>query len=340
MSILDAFKPKWSAKFMREDDRRKMFWYLKRASSYTAWKEQADAFDRFAELFERQVREQPFAESELGPGWGTHWDRSYPEILRAQVLYEQGLSRLRQGDRTVWLYSDRGVFLDAKNILGYWYTVLVNHGPHGDIYFGGKYVDALTVEIDEATASVKACAGILQSHLAEPPAPNFWSPERMARLDREVPFPTPLPDVPTPNNQISVRTAQPVPAFGIYEPLVEDGCMNYLLASAPAPMVVNRGGIIRPAVWRLIWEDARYLNGSIPDEESTYFRPTEAPKPAPAVHADLEPIVSLESGQRTSKAGFWVVAHRLDIRKRFELGDTFPLLDGRNVEWLWVSKEG
>jgi hypothetical protein len=42
--------------------------------------------------------------------------------------------------------------------------------------------------------------------------------------------------------------------------------MNYLLEGAPAPQAVNRGAIIRPAVWRLLWEDTRYLDGSIPEE--------------------------------------------------------------------------
>jgi hypothetical protein len=86
------------------------------------------------------------------------------------------------------------------------------------VYFRGKYVDELTASIDEATIYVKATAGLLQSPLGEPPAVHFWSPERMARLDKEVPFPTPLPDVPIPDSEVTVRTGQPVPFFGIYEP--------------------------------------------------------------------------------------------------------------------------
>lgn len=57
MSNLDAFKSKWSGRSMCEQDRRALFWYLRRASSYTAWKRQADAFDRFASVVELQVRD-------------------------------------------------------------------------------------------------------------------------------------------------------------------------------------------------------------------------------------------------------------------------------------------
>jgi hypothetical protein len=340
MSIFDVFKTKWSAKDMVEEDRKKLFWFLKRASSYTGWKSLSDSFDRFAAIFERQVKEQPLVvEKGLDPAqWGTNWEGFYPEILKAQVWFEQGLARLRQGDRTVWRYNDRGKLLDAYNIYGYWWTVLVNHGPHGDIYFEGKYVDEMVAILHDVQSHAFATSGILQSPLAEPPAPRAWTPEFMARLDQEVPFPALFPDVPIPIEEVVVRTGQPVPRFGVYEPLVQDGCMNYLLEGAPAPQARNRGAIIRPAGWRLIWEDTRYLDGSIPDEENAYFRPTESPKAPQSIHVDDEPVVSLQSGQRTSKPGFWVVAHRMDIRQKFQIGETLPQIDKLDVEWLWVSK--
>jgi hypothetical protein len=161
----------------------------------------------------------------------------------------------------------------------------------------------------------------------------------MARLDRQVPFPPTLPDVPIPTNDVRVRTGEPVPCFGIYEPLVEDGCMNYLLEEAPTPKAVNRGGVIVPAVWRLVWEDTRYLDGSIPEEEALYFPPAETSKAAATVYAASEPVISLQSNQQASKPGVWVVAHRLDTRRRFELGDTLPQHEGQDVIWLWVSKD-
>jgi DUF2075 family protein len=36
---------------MSVEDRKRMFWYLKRKTSYTAWKREADSFDRFANIF-------------------------------------------------------------------------------------------------------------------------------------------------------------------------------------------------------------------------------------------------------------------------------------------------
>ena len=87
MGLPDLFKTRWSAGGMTEEDRKKLFWYLKRKTSYTAWKRQAYAFDRFAEIVEQEVKEEPRTKRVRTFG-GNNWESSYPEILKAQVLYE------------------------------------------------------------------------------------------------------------------------------------------------------------------------------------------------------------------------------------------------------------
>jgi hypothetical protein len=345
MSIFDFLKIKWSAKHMTEDDRRKLFWYMKRKSSYTAWRARADAFDRFAEIFERQVREEPCVVPPGAiPGWGTDWEGFYPRILKGQVLYEQGLARLLQGDRTVWLYNDQGVLGDADAIEDHWYMALVCHGPHGDIFPEGKYVDELTAAILDVSPYAWATAGVIQQVWENPVYFEFWSKEHMAYLAQKVPFPPTLPDVPIPAKEVLVRTGDPAPCFGIFEAQVPDGCMSYLLegvAVPPAVTIDEKDGesYTRPATWRLIWEDNRYLDGTIPDEEKDYFPATETAAPAAPVEVASDPVISLETNQRVPKHGMWVVADRLDVRKRFESGDKLPQHEGRDVVWLWVSKE-
>ncbi|WP_206759106.1 Imm72 family immunity protein [Massilia sp. CFBP 13647] len=344
MSIFNIFKPKWAAKHMSENDRRKLFWYLKRKSSYTAWEGRAAAFDTFAEVFERQVKEEPvFVEAGVDSEWATHWDQFYMQVLKAQVLYEQGLARLRVGDRSVWRYNERGVFLDALNIQNYWWTALVNHGPYGDVHFQGKYVEEMTKAIDNASSYVKATAGIVESMQAEPPAHEFWSEEAMDRLIRTVPFPENLPDVSAAVTDVTVHTGHPVPCYGIYEPQVPDGCMNYLLEGAFAPQAVNvdeadGGLIVRHAVWRLIWEDTRYLDGIIPVEEQSYF-PLAAPmKATPPIFVDHDPLIQQGSDQLASRTGVWVLVHKIDVRQHFRAGEKLPQYEGRDVTWIWTEK--
>lgn len=86
MNISDLFRKNWSTKYMTEEDRRKLFGYMKRKTSLTAWKALADAFDVFAGMFERQVQEQPHVlRPGAYPGSGTDWEGFYPEVLQAQV---------------------------------------------------------------------------------------------------------------------------------------------------------------------------------------------------------------------------------------------------------------
>jgi hypothetical protein len=166
----------------------------------------------------------------------------------------------------------------------------------------------------------------------------------MASLSQKVPFPKTLPDVPIAMKQVLVRTGDPAPCFGIFEPQVPDGCMSYLLegvAVPPAETIDEKSGesYVRPAAWRLIWEDDRYLDGIIPEEEKDYFPATEPVSPAAPIEVASDPVISLETNQRASRSGMWVVANRLDIRKRFESGDKLPQHEGRDVVWLWVGKE-
>ncbi|WP_244114867.1 Imm72 family immunity protein [Burkholderia cepacia] len=53
------------------------------------------------------------------------------------------------------------------------------------------------------------------------------------------------------------------------------GCPSYFLKGSVAHKYLMEGSNDEHAVrWRLLWEDERYRDGSIPAEEETYF-----PKP-------------------------------------------------------------
>ena len=166
----------------------------------------------------------------------------------------------------------------------------------------------------------------------------------MARLNQRVPFPADLPEVPEPVKKVIVRTGQHVPCYGIFEPLVPDGCMNYFLEGMSTPQAVNvdEGDgdfVVRPAVWRLIWEDTRYLDGIIPAEEQSYFPPEAAVEATQPAWADVDPLVQQSSNDVASRSGVWVVADRLDLRRQFNAGDRLPQYEGRDVMWIWSDKQ-
>jgi len=93
---------------------------------------------------------------------------------------------------------------------------------------------------------------------------------------------------------------------------------------------------MRRVTWKLIWEDRRYFDGTIPAEERTYFPPERYPTPTtvPAVDG----ITSGHTNELVSVTGIWAVADNLNARERFASGVKLPQFEGRDVVWVWVSK--
>ncbi|MES3021331.1 MAG: Imm72 family immunity protein [Pseudomonadota bacterium] len=338
MSIFDAFKKRWSAGAMTADDRRRLFWYLKRRTSYTAWKRVADGFDHFAAEFKRQVSEEPVAQPKraLGP---TRWEEYYPEIVKAQVLYQEALERILHGDLTVLLYSERGVLNEATMLSNSWYSELVNNGARGDHFYDGMYVGNLTAAIQnyyEADRDI----GYLQSMFADEPAFECWSTFLRDTFNK-ISLPPILPDVPIAASEVLIFTGQKIPVFGVYEPQIKDGCMNYLFGGAAAPTLWESDGTYMTGrklsvVWRLIWEDQRYRDGSIPVEERLYFPESVAPIAAqPRVESD---IISAETGAVCPRDGEWAAMDDLDAELTLRHGEHMPQNSGRDVVWVWVGR--
>ena len=339
MSIFDIFKPRASGGAIGDDERRMIFWHLKRKSSYTLWKAYADAFDRFADVVERQVNEEPVAVPPgATPEWGTHWEDNYIDVMKGQVYFEQGLERLLQGDRSVWLYNDRGVLVDALDIAGHWFMAIVNHGMRGDQTYDGKYVPEMTQALLAMSAFSEATAGIAEGQMADTPASEFWFPEWVAYNAEKVPFPADPGEVPAPTQALAVRTGDNVPVYGIYEPSIAGGCMNYLLADTPAPQVQvfisdDDGSEYRSTTWKLVWEDTRYVDGLIPAEEKRYV--VDKPSAIAAPVAGGDDMLSAMSGQPCPRKGVWAAADDLAARQAFKVGDILPQNAGRDTVWVW-----
>ena len=342
MSFVNFYKAKWSARTMTQEDRQKIFWYLQRKTSYTAWKRVSDAFDKFAAIFELQVREEPLSKAKMGC-WDTDWQGWYPTVLEGQVLYERGLRTLARGDRTVWLYNDRGIFDDVSTVAGNWYIELVNHGMHGDHFYEGKYLEQMTEAIKDYGSACAVTAAIVQPMMAETPAPELWSTFWQDEFSR-LPLPAKLPSVPVPATEILVKTGENAPVFGIYEPQIPDGCMNYLLAGVPAPTMWESDGTYATdrklsVIWRLIWEDTRYANGQIPPEESTYFPDDElSVVSTPAGQLIKDDLLSARSEESCPRSGEWAVMDELGAKLKLRKGEKIPRYQGRDADWVWLRK--
>ena len=119
-------------------------------------------------------------------------------------------------------------------------------------------------------------------------------------------FPTleSLPQTPKPKGS-PIKTGQHVPVSGIWMPALPSGAPNYLWEGNNAwegqrvvrqidyPEVIDEempqvaeidyGYDTEPTTWTLLWQDDRYKDGKIPDEEGTYLDASTEPPPWPPV---------------------------------------------------------
>ena len=91
---------------MTEEERRKVFWLLKKYSSYTAWEALALAYYRFTDAY--MLAHKVFIPDPSVPDRAStdEWHAGHlKEILDGRIGFEKGLPRLKAGDRSVWRRS-------------------------------------------------------------------------------------------------------------------------------------------------------------------------------------------------------------------------------------------
>lgn len=182
-----------------------------------------------------------------------------------------------------------------------------------------------------------------------------------------IPAVTDLPEVPVPTEEVLVKTGTPCPCFGIWEPVKApmtkgfaglfkqpqvpaghifelDGWMNYLHQGSPMPTIAFEGdgprGEGRPTVWRLLWKDDRYLDGTIPPVEATYqfIEQRNVPTP-PAPPPDRSTVPNRASGEAASVSGRWVCFNSANEVLILKKGDLFPYTsEGWTLFWRYADE--
>ena len=311
--------------------KRKIFYCLKRASSYTAWKRAAAAYGRFADEVETAVR--LIADENCFPA-----SKDLVKVLESKVKYEKGLAGLMAGDKSVLRWSSIGYLSAVNREISDYYTLL---NPREYLLDRIPNIEALTKACHEA-GNARLDAGFVEPGMIDLPAPWFygdWLKDEFAKY----PIPADLPPVPPVNHAVHVKSRDVVPITGIYEPETLDGCMNYLIAGAPAPLYETATSDNSFVVsWSLVWEDTRYQEdhfvfGRIPPEEASYF-PAEKPTTAATAQAPtvLGDMLISDTGQTCPKTGLWSIAERLDVTLSVDQGTEMPQFEDRNVTWVYL----
>lgn len=327
------------------------------------------AFAAYKELVERWVRDgrfPPDALNNIEDDNTTEWTAdTYASAVRGLSLYDKGLALLKQGDRSVFLHNSRGILEDAYHCADRQYDMYVmggRNGGDGMVYYG-KYVAAIKAALEWASQEAGFFAGGLQSKMANMPAGVIWEDTREVydpfekrkkrslgcsdEWKRDTFMLKELPPVPQPVDEVYVRTGEPCPVFGIYEAQVKDGLMVYMCAGAEAyrygePRWTPGGG--QPITWRLIWEDDRYLDGTIPPEEADYYLEELSPPDfsrfvGEELEDDWRPdeLIVLRTGEPATRTGRWAARDDLGGRIYWRKGDALPVNKGQSTEWVYAG---
>jgi hypothetical protein len=343
-----------------ELERQQIFFLLKKESSWTAWSRILSYYKAWLGITEASVHEAD------KKGWSERTaipESDYRLILKCFAHCDEGVRRLRLGDKRVFKYDANGEFVMAARMLSHSQQRLWRISD-GDIVVDERHTP-LWGEFKRAVTELNQAWGecspdIIESQWLEEPAPNIygvWFQENLPKMH----FPETLQEVPNPDENVLVKTGSIIPCSGIWEPVDAPqpkgfslfrnmspprgpfplvGCMNYLHGDSTAPRAkqeTETDSLRADVTWRLLWRDDRYIDGSIPVEEAGYvFRMPETPVP---VSSEIVPspefrLVFADTGEPAPQGGRWLVEHDIHASINIQKGDVLPQYQGESVRWV------
>lgn len=330
-------QPKGPAPFAQppERDRLALFWWLKRNTSYTAIEHNAKLWGAFAAEWEKWLRSQE--------NLYEHLIETYKYILDDQLNYERGLKRLRQGDRSVWNRKSSEGWLGKIN------TSLVNRRM--------EWYAEPEVIADQSGVPLSLLRAYFKAHDVAMAIPHEGWYDGMGRpygSARSLLASLPLnPEVPEPNWDKCFAPGRRAPKDGIYEQVNAEGhivgSMAFFIKGQPteADAALEFGPHAWDTtqqrssafLWRLLWEDTRYKDGAIPDEEALYPTPEQSIATSEAVPDPSR--LRCEAGEPCPREGYWFTPARSGSRRYFQQGEVMPEFstDWGKTIWQWDERQ-
>lgn len=340
-----------------EVERCKIFHLLKQASSVTAWRRILHYYQQWAGVTAQCVR--------VADERGWQDDTSVPrsdleQILECVAHCQAGVDRLARGDKRVFQFDRRGEFAMATGILWDWCRKLdrIRIGETGvreHTPLWPRFYEALRA-LDHAWHECGQF--ILEPRQLEQRAPLYHHDWLEKYLEARF-YPDVLPAVPDPADVTLVRTGRTIPCSGIWEPVdapapsllrwvlrsprpvppfTPVGTMNYLHGGSAAPRayVTTASGSRAIAVtWRLLWQDERYQDGTIPEEEAGYrfVHPAPLVPPLP-LDPHYEGPIWAASGVAAPVAGRWLLGYDMRTAVMAPVGMVLPQYERDDVRWV------
>ena len=359
---------------MTDDERRKVFWLLKKYSSYTAWKALAEAYYAFADAWMVAMRKADDADID------EFNQNATKDILDGRIGFEKGMAALKTGHRNVWRLGRVGYagwghlqkssdamdfvqrIMDPVEYVFEWMKnkdqVLAANAALQDIRFGQESV----MEPMEGNAARMAPWNALAtSH----PAYGFPMND-----PKHLNFPALLPEVPS-SSGIVVDTGTEVLIDGIYEPewgeiesLAGGGLLGKIkLAMVGKPSLIESAAeVIGPRR-----EHIGCMNYLLANALAPTYRDGELDKPMPVTwrliwkderyvdgvippeEADyLAPVAApaadtaqlrCEANQHCPREGWWFTPASAGSRRHFQQGEVMPAFNAQYGATIWQWDE-
>ena len=362
---------------MTNDDRRKVFWLLKKYSSYTAWHALGDAYYAFADAYMQAIRLVDHSQADKDDEDALADEAK--EILDGRLGFEHGLPRLRQGDRSVWRRNSRGALLVALRSINFidkildesefvldWMKnkdeVLDKHRAL-DFWCGGTG-SVTERKAEDQVAPLNASNALVIIH------PDYgWKLNDPAYHN----FPPTLPEVPHPSTTV-IDTGAEVPFDGIYEPEwgpMQDpsnsGLIDKLKAAFGGKPSLTNTGDPQAGLATTRRAETGCMNYLLAHTQAPLYQDGELDKPMPVTWrliwkderyldgvvppeeaeflapASETPVERLrcEAGQPCPREGWWFTPAKLDSRRHSKQGEAMPDLksDWGSVIWQWDTRQ-
>lgn len=368
-----------------ELERKQIFHWLKRISSYTAWNRILGYYRAWAKITEKSVQ----AASERGwlmtankaghyisgvktghfiydGGTGERYEEftgtaigegDLVQILKCLAHCEEGVRRLRKGDKRVFKYDANGMFVRADRMRSGWSTTQyrLEIGENGIDEEHTPYWKEFDFALTQLSEAWGECSpNIIEPERLDAASYTFLNQYMQADLARMT-FPKVLPDVPDPAKHTLVATGKSTPYSGIWEPvdvpkpkgfnlfgapsvsegaLPAMGTMAYLHGGSPAPNCAAYGAPKgAPTTWRLLWRDDRYEDGSIPDEEAGYVFQKPDPTQIAPEPEELRGGLRVWSDEPCPYPGVWQCLDKPLGPQTVAYGVPMPRVQGDRVLW-------
>lgn len=343
-------------------ERRKIFYWLQKVSSLTAWHRIYAYYKAWAAATEKSVFE---AEAR---GWSEKSALRQADLLMVMeglAEFEKYAGRLAvDGNRKFRDISALSLHQARRSLVLQAQTVTrVDEGENGI----DEDHTPFWQEYCEAMASLRYVWWECTRHIF---TSNDFSAEfnyYTSQLEKELvlmPFPENLGAVPDPTEAVIVRANRSTPFAGIWEPVAAPkrtfwnnfsdswkphspfeilGTMCYFEAHSRAPKI-DWGNTDTTTesdmAWRLLWRDERYGDNTIPGAERAYrFMYPERSLAKRSKVGDGD-VIWAESGAAAQADGRWVLEGHPKFGIMRRIGQRLPFSQGRPGRWILEDEGG